>query len=322
MFSRRQFMGLLGSALFAARWQDWEVETPVVTRIREHLETVIGGLNMSLDFRLIDRDHNQQFHIEINASKLQPVASCFKAFIVPYYFLNMPRGAWDFGENSVLHSMAVHSNNGATGVVLENIAQHVQGRDNAIIKFNNFLRSIGLANGLHTWNWEGSPTSGLSDPRYAPSAFNGRVVQVRGQSFQVDNVFSATDLARGHEYIWRGEYFRRDPALTEALQLTRELLSIPSIATGYESPIERVFPPGYIGKDGILPASDIPTGRVVNDAGALTVGSNTYLIAFMSAGESESVALGVLGEIVAQIDVYERATGGITLQELFVNVPN
>jgi hypothetical protein len=133
----------------------------------------------------------------------------------------------------------------------------------------------------------------------------------------VDNVVTALDLARGHDFITRGEYFTSSEAVRQAVQLTKELLALPSTTTGYESPIERVFPPGYVGKDGILPASDIQTGRVVNDAGALHVGNRTYIIAFMSAGESESVALNVLREVVNQIDVFEQANHGAPLEVLF-----
>jgi len=320
MLSRRHFLRLLGSAALASvgriQAQDWEVETPLVARMREHLEWVIGGLNITLDFRGIDSAQNEQFRIQINADALQPVASCFKAFIVPYYFLNVPRGAWDYGENSLLYSMAVHSSNSATGIVLDQIARYIDGPENAIVKFNNFLRSMGLSNGLHSWNWGGSPTENLTDPRYAPSAVTGRVVRIRGITYQIDNVLTAADLARGHDFITRGEYFTESDQMREALRLTKQLLSIPS-STGYRSPIERVFPPGYTGKDGILPASDIATGRVVNDAGTLHVGPNTYIIAFMSAGESESIALDVLREVIGQIDTYEQSVGGIRLEDLF-----
>lgn len=320
-YSRRHFLRLLGSAALAAAGraaaQDWEVETPTIARMREHLEAVIGGLNIALDFRGFDVTHNELFRIQVNADALEPVASCFKAFVVPYYFLNTPASEWDYGENSLLYSMAVHSSNTATGLILDSVARRLEGPDNAIVKFNDFLRDMGLANGLHTWNWEGSPTAGLTDPRFAPSAVNGRVVRIRGLVYQVDNVFTAADLARGHDYITRGEYFTDSERIREALHLTKALLSIPSTTTGYQAPIERVFLPGYTGKDGILPASDIATGRVVNDAGVVRVGDNHYIIAFMSAGESESVALNVLREVVGQIDVHEQSIGGTRLEDLF-----
>ena len=318
--SRRHFLRLMaGAALGAASRtvaQDWEVESPLVAGMRHDLEQVIGGLNMSLDFRGFDSAQNEVFRLQINADWLQPVASCFKAFIVPYYFLNTPPDAWDYGETSLLYSVVVHSNNGATGVVLDNIARRVPGSDNAIVKFNNFLAQMGLSSGLHTWNWEGTPTEGLTDPRFAPSMVTGRVVRIRGQVFQVDNAFTAADLARGHDFITRGEHFTQSEQMREALRLSKQLLSLPSTSTGYLSPLERVYPLGYTGKDGILPASDIQTGRVVNDAGVVHVGSRSYIIAFMSAGESESVALNVLREVIHQMSVYEQSVDGAHLETL------
>lgn len=321
--SRRHFLQLAGGAALGAlqsgslRAQDWDHETRTTLAMRERLQAVIGALNMALDFRGYDDAQDELFRIQIKADQLMPVASCFKAFIVPYYFLNMPSDEWDYGETSLLYSMAVQSNNGATGVVLDHIARHVRGNGNAIVKFNDFLLQIGLQNGLHTWNWEGSPTVGMTDPRYAPSQVTGRVVRVRGQVFTVDNVMTAADLARGHDFITRGEYFTSSETVRHALHLTKELLAIPSATTGYRSPIERVFPAGYTGKDGILPASDILTGRVVNDAGTLQVGHRTYIVAFMSAGESEALALNVLREVVGQMDVFEQANGGASLEVMF-----
>jgi hypothetical protein len=310
--TRRQFLSVLALAWF----QDWSEESAVTLEIRSRLESLIGGMSISLDFRAFDAGLNEAFRIQINADRLMPVASCFKAFVVPYYLSNTPRDEWDTGENSVLYSMIVHSNNQATGVVLDNVARRVRGRANAIVKFNEYLRYIGIQNGLHSWNWEGSPTIGLTDPRYAPSTVTGRLVRLRGQSFQVDNAFTAADLARGHDYFTRGEYFTPHDDLREIFHLTKELLSIPSTTTGYESPIERVYAPGYTGKDGILPADDIATGRVVADAGVIQIGDMRYIIAFMSAGESESVVLSVLSQVVDQVYLYQMSVGGIRIGEL------
>ena len=319
--SRRRFLKALGglavARLLPVAAQDWDHETPEVTQMRQHLETFIGDFNMSLDFRGIDADQNELFRIQINAANLQPVASCFKAFVLPYYFLHTPRDEWAFAENSLIYSMAVHSNNRATGLVLDEVGKRVRGNDNAIVKFNNFLQSLGIQNGLHSWNWEGSPTEGMADPRFAPSLLTGRVVHVHGESFTVDNVFTAEDLARGHDFITRGEFFTRSEQVREVVRLTKTVLSIPSATTGYQSPLERAFPPGYTGKDGILPASDVSTGRVVNDAGALRVGDRTYIVSFMSAGESESVALDVLDAVVSQIGVFEQSHDGVSLEVLF-----
>lgn len=274
--------------------------------MRQQLETVIGGLNMALDFRCIRRARDERFRIQINAFNLMPVASCFKAWAVLYYLLHTPPEAQDTTEFSPLYQMAVNSDNVQTGVVLMDVAERVSGRANAIEKFNDFMTiKIGMANGLHSWNWTGSPTAGLTDPRFAPSS--QRLVYAAGQGYPIDNAVWASDLARGYDFLLRGETFTQSPALKTALQATRALLSIR--ASTYNSPIERAYPDGdYTGKDGILPSADTPIGRVVNDAGLITTGDHTYLIAFMSAGESESTALDVLKAIIAEMLAYENGS--------------
>ncbi len=300
--NRREFLKLWGAVVLQ---RDWDHETPLVTSIREYLESVIGGLNMALDFRRINRHYDEEFRIQINAFNLYPVASCFKAFLVLYYFLYTPQSEWRYDEISIVYRAAVYSDNTDTGVLLDEVAQRVISRKNAIEKFNDFLRIIvGLANGLHSWNWPDTPVVGMTDPRFAPSA--SRAVYADGQPYPVDNVFTAADLGRGYDFLWRGDYFTRSPVLRDAIRATRDLLSIP--ASGYQSPIERVYPDGYVGKDGILPASDVAVGRVVDDAGILRSNENSYLVAFMSAGESESTAITVLREVVNQMAVYDAGS--------------
>ena len=297
--SRREFLKLLGAAAVTG---DWEQETPLVTAIREYLETVFDGLNMALDFRRINSTYDETFRIQINAFNLYPVASCFKAFLVLYYFLYTPQSEWVYDQNSVVYRTAVYSDNTLTGVLLEEISQRIPGRRNAIEKFNDFLHiTMGLTSGLHRWNWPDTPVVGISDARFAPS--EARQVIIAGQAYLVDNVFTAADLGRGYDFLARGEYFTWSPVLRDAIHMTKTLMSIP--APDYQSPIERVYPAGYVGKDGILPSRDVATGRVVNDAGLLSVGDRTYIVAFMSAGESESTAINVLREVVDQVEVYE-----------------
>lgn len=314
--TRRAFLALLaglagGAALrpLGARAQDdWSEEAPVAASMRADLEAYIGGRGMALDFRGFDSAYAERFRIQINADNLMPVASCFKAFVVLYYYLNTPRDAWDDAAGTPLYRMAVYSDNRATGVVLADVAARVPGPDNAIVKFNDFLRqTMGLTSGMHTWNHEGSPTIGLADPRFAPSAANGRVVHVRGSDYQVDNVFTASDLARGYDFILRGQHFTSSEAFRQAARATSILLSIPGIEIDYVSPIERVFPPGYMGKDGILPTDMIATGRVINDAGVLRAGGHYFIVAFLSAGEGDIGALNALAEVVRQIDIYLAA---------------
>jgi hypothetical protein len=305
MLSRRQFLHL---PIFvgARRWLQPDTELPIADTIRQNLEDIIGDLSMGVDFRCIQisDDYEELFRTGVRTNWLFPVASCFKAFAALWYFINTPQDEWENDEFSIVHQMVVLSDNYATGVLLDEVGRRVSGPDNAIVKFNDFLRvDIGMIGGLHTWNWEGSPTAGFSDPRYAPSI--ERAVWVDDVPYQVDNVFRPTDLARGHDFITRGEFFTHSDEMREAMRATKDLLAIP--AESYQSPIERVWADGYAGKDGILPASDVPTGRVVNDAGTIIVDDHIYIIGFMSAGESESTAVNVLGEVLNQIEIYENA---------------
>ncbi|HEX2908704.1 MAG TPA: hypothetical protein VHO69_17665 [Phototrophicaceae bacterium] len=309
--NRRHFLKTLGVGLLSlppfqlARSLDWEQETPAAAAIHEYLLSVFGGLRMALDFRCINARYDEEFRIQINAFELYPVASCFKAWLILYYLRHTPPENRDTSDSSPLYQVAVNSNNTDTGVVLAEVAERVPGPGNAIEKFNNFLlETVGLANGLHTWNWPNTPTVGLSDARFAPS--DQRRVNLSGASYEIDNVFTAADLARGYDFLLRGEYFTSSLDLKAALQTTRALLSIR--APSYRSPIERAYSQSYVGKDGILPASDTPAGRVVNDAGIILLNERYYLIAFMSAGESESTALYVLGEVIKQMQAY--ATNG------------
>lgn len=316
MLSRRQFLQrslalpLVGAFSRVALAQP-DAELPIAGRIRQNLEDIIGDLSIGVDFRCINAspraDYEEEFRVGVRSDWLYPVASCFKAFAALWYFINTPQDEWENDEFSIVYQMVVSSDNFATGVLLDDVGSRISGPDNAIVKFNDFLRlDIGLVGGLHTWNWEGTPTAGINDLRYAPSS--ERSVWVRDVPYQVDNVFRPADLARGHDYITRGEFFTQSDELREAMRATKALLSIPM--ENAQSPIERVWSDGYSGKDGILPAQDVPTGRVVNDAGTIIVGDHIYIIAFMSAGESESTAVNVLGEVLGQIEIYESDANG------------
>jgi hypothetical protein len=303
---RRDFLKLLGTAglaypLSRIHANDWEQETPLITQVREYLEGIFRGRSMALDFRRINRDDDEEFRIQINALQPLPVASCFKSLLALYYFLNTPKADWAYlYRETFVYRSVVFSDNLASGILLKQIGERIPGGGNAIEKFNDFLRVvIGIDSGLHTWNWEGAPTVGLSDERFA-----GRMVDIRGKTYPVENVFTPAELARGYDFLLRGEHFTRNDKMREAIQATKQILSIP--AKNYRSPIERVFKGGYTGKDGILPSSDIELGRVVDDAGILTVGANHYIVSFMSAGESEATAIYVLREVIGQLEVYEQ----------------
>ncbi len=279
---------------------DWGTESPLARRIREYLEDVFTDLNMGLDFRCINDQHNEEFRIQIRGFDGFPMASCFKAHLILYYYLHTPPDEWDDQEGSAAYSTAVFSNNVETGVLLDEVSRRIKGDENAIEKFNRFLReTIGTAGGLYTWSWPDNPTAGLTDPRYG-----SQWVRVHDQVYTIDNVFTPADVARCYDILGRGAAFTRSDKMRAAILATRALLSIP--APDYQSPIERVWPDGYMGKDGILGSADIKTGYVVDDGGIIQVEGRSYLIAFMSAGENEPTAISTLSEVVQQISVYEQ----------------
>ena len=311
LLSRRHFLKTLAAVFLVPHLQepsgpnDWDQETDLARSIRLFLENTFSGLEIALDFRRINAQNNQEFRITIQANKLYPVASCFKAWIALYYYLHTPRDQWNDTQGTPLYSTIVYSNNTEAGTMLVEIAERVTGTANPIEKFNNFLmRTVGMNNGMHSWDWPGSPTVGFTDERFAPNS--NRSMLYKGEFYLVDNLFTVADLAHGYDVLQRGQSFARWDTMHDAILATVSLLSIP--ATDYQSPLEYVFPNGYMGKDGILPETDLPSGlgRVIDDAGVVTVGDAHYIIAYMSMGESESLVRDVLGDIAKMIEVYER----------------
>ncbi len=315
--TRRKFLQHL--ALVTLPWPqqtsggptDWDQETELARSVREYLESVFSGRNMTLDFRRINERYDQEFRIQIKAFDWMPVASCFKAWMPLYYYLNTPPGSWDDQPGSSLYSTVVFSSNLDTGIVLADVANRIAGDRNPIEKFNDFLReTVGMANGLYTWDWTGSPTVGFVDQRYEPTLNRAVKLETDDEVYLADNIFTANDLAHGYDVLVRGEVFARWDRMREAITATRALLNIR--APEYRSPLEFVVTDGYMGKDGILPAEDFQPGRVVNDAGVITIGEAHYIIAFFSAGESEVSVRSVLGELMTMIDIYERGRRTLT----------
>jgi hypothetical protein len=260
---------------------------------------------MALDFRRINERYDEEFRIQINAFDWFPVASCFKSWVALYYYLNTPTEEWQDEPGSLLHNTVVFSNNLQAGAVLAEVSRRISNSRNPIEKFNDFLQStVGMSNGLHSWDWPESATIGFTDPRFIPSETRG--IQLDDQYFRIDNLFTADDLAHGYDVLTRGAVFAEWGKLREAIAATNALLSIPAAA--YQSPLEYVFPDGYMGKDGILPEADLPAGlgRVVNDAGVVTVGEAKYIIVFLSIRENELAVRDVLSDIARMIDIYER----------------
>lgn len=245
------------------------------------LEETIGDRNISLDFRSLSGPTEQ---ITINADLYRPTASSFKAFVVLYYFLNMPTDA-PFEEGTPVYSMAVYSNNVKTGQVLMDVARQ-NNWQNPITAFNDFLLSIGMVEGLHDWDYPGSPTMGWHDNRFGLN--QDRAVVANGRHAIYYNVTTATDIANGYQYLATAEAnpLWQDQAFRQAISQTRDLLAIR--AEGFPSPAEGVLGEfSFYGKDGALPSNNSSLGRVLNEGMVITYDNHTYIMSVMSVAQSE-----------------------------------
>ncbi len=307
IFDRRTFLKLMGTgALLNLIPQivlaDTAASPAQNIQLTEAITTLIGDLEIGLDLRRMNPDSTEQFRIQTHADELYPVASSFKCFLVLYYFWNTPQAEWQFGEDTPIRSVAVFSNNVQTGFVLDEVGRRIDYYGNAIQKFNDFLLfTLGLTNGMYSWNWPNTPTQGYADDRYAPSST--RFVQHRGAAVPMDNLFTTTEFADFYARLLQPDPFPDYPDSQAAVAATLELLSIP--AESYESPFERTFGVPYTGKDGVLPASDSAIGRVINDAGILPINGTNYVCSFMCAGEGEFLGLNILREIAALLEDFE-----------------
>ena len=294
--------GLVASAaslINAAPGTPYAEQARLIRRIRD----VIGDRAIGLDLRQVDPvTAESYFDIKINADQLYPVASCFKTWLALYYFWHTPRNEWRFDADSDVYSVVVFSNNLRTGSMLYRVGERITVFGNAIEKFNDFLLfTVGMQNGLFRWSWEGNPIEEFRDVRFFPS-LQDRYTEVRGIRYELDNLFTASDLADGYAYLLANQ---ADFEHGEAIRNTLNLCSVD--APEYPSPIERAFQRDYIGKDGVLPDEDTGLGRVINDAGILHIGRSTYILSFLSAGEGEFTSIDILTQIAAAIEDYEAA---------------
>ncbi|MEO0599259.1 MAG: hypothetical protein AAF126_24320, partial [Chloroflexota bacterium] len=282
----------------------------ILVGIRERIAAQFEGREMGLDFRRINVNGEIDWQIEINADELYPAASSFKAFAVLWYFMETPRDEWVFDPRSNVYRVAIFSNNRLTGSLIADVASRVEGDGNMIEKFNDFmLYEMGVKAGIYNWGWPNSATLGFADARWYPTP--DRYIQIGENTENISNVFTSRQIADLWTYIALAEQDPRwesDSHFQDAILATREILSVP--ATEYRSPIERVAYGGYTGKDGTLPAGDINSGRVINDAGIIRVpnGTGQYIISFMSTGEREETTEPALREVVDSIRIYEDHT--------------
>jgi hypothetical protein len=141
-----------------------------------------------------------------------------------------------------------------------------------------------------------------------------RYVEIGAVQHSIDNLTSAADLAYGYTFLAQAAagtlaYDPMKPLYDRAhaqiaAQATLDLLSIS--ADNYQSPLERAgFV--YIGKDGILPLGDVSVGNVVNDAGIVQIGASRYVVAYMSASQSEYLAIETLKALGERLRQFEEA---------------
>ncbi|MFW5692244.1 MAG: hypothetical protein ACOCX3_02710 [Chloroflexota bacterium] len=279
------------------------IDQNAVLELEMRLLEIIGSDALGLDLRRIDPETGQHdFRILNNAYLCYPVASCFKAMVVFYYFVITPRAQWRYDEDSPAYRVAVFSNNPLTGELIAETAQFYPGRGNAIEKFNEFVRfTLFSQNGLYSWDWQGSPTIGQVDLAYAPSP--ARAVRFGEVGYEMDNVFFPADLAEFWSLMLRPDPVPGEPQAADAVTRTLELFAI--AAEGYRTPIERARG-SYIGKDGVIPEADSPVGRVTNDAGIVYINDTPYVISAMFTG-SEFRFVRLLRNILAEIELFEES---------------
>lgn len=273
-----------------------------LARLDRRIRAAVTDREIGVALRQVDPATGQShFEIAINADRLYPVASCFKTWLALYYFWQTPRAEWRFDTESDVYDIVVYSNNLLTGSILYRVGERIDVFGNAIEKFNDFLIfDVGMENGLYRWNWEDNAVEELIDPRFHPS-LDDRYTEVRGVHYEMDNLFTANDLAGGYSFLLTNQ---GDPVNGEAIRHTLNLCAIG--VPEYPSPIERSFEQPYTGKDGILPADETGLGRVVNDAGILRIGRSTYILSYLCAGEGEYASIEVLKEIAAALRAFEE----------------
>jgi hypothetical protein len=311
MLSRRNFLKLIGMMgatlpLMPLRAQIYDDD---IRDFEEAIFAILGDQPFGLDLRRIDPETGRvDVRVINNAYTLYPIASCFKMLVVLYYLTVTPRERWQVDEDSAAYRVAVFSNNPMTGDLIAEAAAYYPLSGNAIERFNHFIRNtLLMQNGIHDWDWPGSPTIGESDPLYAASPSRS-VIGRDGTAYAMDNVFYAADLAEAWARLLSNDPMPGEPQAVEAIEMVFELFSIP--AEDYEAPIERAWG-DYIGKDGVIPDADSPIGRVVNDAGIIRVGEaqTPYVVAAMFAG-SEFRFVESLRAILEATEAYEQLRTG------------
>lgn len=250
-----------------------------------------------------------EFSIGYNQDKYYPVASTFKEYAALYYYLCVPEEEWtDPTEDSDIYKMVVMSNNKSTGNILGKTAEYIDGENNPIIKFNDFLAAISGDDrvGLYRWFQGKTNNEDYIDESCAPGS-NGRSIE--GLSTQdVYNVFTSDQLQKLTLFLAKGvkpEFLSDipDDRFLRALEATKNLLSIRNnLATPIESALadEQTDTKGVqvYGKDGRLNKSDFEesTGNVLGNCITESVviespdGEQKIIISYMTCQSEFTIA--------------------------------
>ena len=300
--SRRVFLRGIGVGTVLSHVP--RLQSPTGDQLQRTIVRAVGERNIAVDVARFVRNGDavsEVYRVGVNQDVFRPTASCFKAWIPLYYYTFTPQVTWNDEPGSLPYNVVVNSNNVDTGFLLDEVGE-LQNFGNALEKFNDFLTAgLRLEHGISSWNWPNNPLVGFVDDRF--SSGGERMVRSGGELHPVGNVTTAADTLNGYRELFRRTFAREDsydpsPQRRLGALRTLRLLSLPG-DTDYESPMERVVGRGgYIGKDGILPADAISTGRVVNDSGLIPVEDGFIGVAFFSVRESEFSAVEILREIV------------------------
>ena len=312
MISRRDWFKGLGAGAFL--WWSPSAYASAVDELQAVITEQVGRRNMAVDVaRFVPGadDVREIYRVGVNQEMLRPSASCFKAWVLMYYYTFVDRYAWQDGPGTDAYNIVVNSHNTAVGRVLREVGEY-QSYGNDIEKFNDFLLySLKLEHGINAWGWDGNPVEGIFDDRFQPGG--ERRVRSNGELHSVGNVTTAADTLNGYRELYR-RTFAADADVFSGNMVARRLgalralrlLSLPSEAD-YDSPMERVLGRGvYAGKDGVLPAGDTTAGRVVNDAGVIPLSRGMLGVSFFAVDESEYSVVEIIRAVVRAMYRVER----------------
>jgi hypothetical protein len=303
--SRRDFLRGTGVGAFL-----WFARSPLVSAVDE-LQSVIadqvGSRNIGVDVARFMRAENRVseiYRVGVNQDALRPTASCFKTWVLMYYYTFVAPEDWDDSPGTDPYNIVVNSHNTAVGRVLQDVGKY-QSYGNDIEKFNDFLiYGLDLEHGVNEWGWDGNPVQGIYDDRFQPGG--ERRVRSRGELHAIGNLTTAADTLNGYRSLYQRS-FAADADIFGANKRVRRLgalntlrlLSLPSDDPNYNSPVERAVGRGvYAGKDGVLPEVDTTAGRVINDAGLIPMSEGMLAVSFFAVSESEFTVVNIIREIV------------------------